>query len=496
MTAEGSSSRLARRVGLLLGLVVGGSLLLYAEFGTPPAGLSPAAIRALAVTAWVAIWWVTEAVPLPAAALVPAAVFPLLGVASAKELAPSFAHPFVLLLLGGFMLAMAVEDTGAHRRLALHVLRIVGPSPRRLVLGFALSATLISMWISNTATALILMPVAIAVVDHARTHAADRARAFGVSVVLAVAYGASIGGLATPVGTVANLMAIGSLNQHFPEGPRLSFLVWSSAGVPIALALMAAMAALLVYAYPRVARDLPLGADDLIRGDLDALGPWRPSEKRAVGVFATAAILWITREDVPLGALVIPGWSTLLGLGAAPDDATIAFLLVVVAFVMPSGEPHGRRLLTWAIANRAPWDLFVLFGGGITLAVGFDKTGVSSWLGQVIGGYGDGSIVALTAFAVLATIFVTELISNTALASILMPVLAAAAHGLGGDPRLLMVSIGMACSAGFMMPAGTGPNAIAYGTGRVRMGDMVRAGLLVNLAAWVVIAGITMIRFG
>jgi sodium-dependent dicarboxylate transporter 2/3/5 len=495
---DAGSGHHVRRVGLFLGPAVGALLIALPLFVPQPGGLSDPAVRALGVAALVSIWWVTEALPLPATALVPAALFPLLGVASAKELAPSFAHPFVLLLLAGFMLAMAVEHTGAHRRVALHVLRWVGPAPRRLVLGFSLSATLISMWISNTATALILMPVAMALADHARAHAsAEAARTFGVAVVLAVAYGASIGGLGTPVGTVANLIAIGALEQHYPTGPSLTFLEWASAGVPIALVMMFVLWAVLVFVSPRVVSAMSLGASDLIDRELAALGPWRASERRALGLFAVAALLWITREDVTLGeGQSLAGWSTRLGFGASPDDATVAMFLVVLAFLIPSGERDGKPLLTWSIANKAPWDLFLLFGGGITLAVGFDKTGVSTWIGTLITSFGGGSMVTLTLGGVLFTIFVTELISNTALANLAMPILAATAHALGGDPRLLMTSIGMACSAGFMMPAGTGPNAIAYGTGRVRMADMVRAGFVLNLLAWLVITAITLLRFG
>jgi len=390
------------------------------------------------------------------------------------------------------MLALAVEHTGAHRRIALRVLLALGQSPRRLVLGFAATTAFISMWISNAAAALILMPVAVAVVDHAHAVAGDRARTFGVAVMLAVAYGASVGGLGTPIGTAPNLVAIGALQANFPGGPALSFLGWATIGVPIAVLLTLVMWALLVRVSPGVPADLDLGARAVIGEEVKQLGAWRPSERRSLALFAIAALLWITRED----AASIPGWSTLLGLGTSPDDGTVALLLVVVAFLLPSGEAPGARILTWPIAAKAPWDLFVLFGGGIALAVGFDRSGISRWIGEAFTALGGGSMAMLTAGTALAAIFVTELISNTALASIAMPILAAAAKQMGGDPRLLLVPVAMACSCGFMMPAGTGPNAIAFGTGRVRIAEMVRAGLLVNLAAWLVIVAMMLIRFG
>ncbi|MFO0728454.1 MAG: DASS family sodium-coupled anion symporter [Myxococcota bacterium] len=486
---------IGQRLGFWLGLLVGLFVLLFADQLPAPPELKPASLRVLGISFTVVAWWVSEAVPLAATALLPAAAFPLLGIVSAKDIAPSYASPFVLLLLGGFFLALAVEETGAHRRLALHILLRVGTSPRRLVLGFTAAATLVSMWISNAATALILMPIALALVERAEAKDAQRARPFAIAIILAVAYGASIGGIGTPVGTAPNLIALGALQAHFPGGPHVGFLDWTSLGVPIALMVAPLAWAVLVFLHPRVPANLSLGAAAVIQDEIHALGRWRSSEKRAIALFALAALLWISREDLVLGpGSTVTGWSSALGLGLLPDDGTIALLLAVAAFALPNGE--GGRVLTWEIAARAPWDLVVLFGGGIALAVGFDKTGISGWLGTLIAGLSGASTFSLVTLSVLFTIFATELISNTALANILMPVLAAAAKHLGADPRVLLIPTAMACSYGFMMPAGTGPNAIAFGTGRMRMRDMVKAGFYVNLAGWIVLAAVSLIRFG
>ncbi|MCC7385985.1 MAG: SLC13/DASS family transporter [Deltaproteobacteria bacterium] len=485
------------RVGFWGGLAVG--LLIIASAGAlgTEGGVTAGAIRCIGVTVIVATWWVTEALPIGATALIPAATFPLLGITPAKSIAPVYANSFILLLLGGFLLAMALERSGAHRRLALYVLLGVGTSPRRLVFGFLAAAAALSMWISNTATALIMMPVAMAIVDRGLEAEGERAQNFGAAVMLCTAYGASLGGMGTPIGTPPNLIAIGALEHAYPNGPSVTFLEWMTFAVPVVIILVPILWVLVTRVLLRVPNDLQLGARDLIRDELRALGPWRAPEKRSLTIFAIAAILWVTREDVVLGpSLTIPGWATLAGLGAAPDDATVALIAALAAFMMPSGDADRSRLLPWSTAAKAPWDLVLLFGGGMALAKGFDDTGLSAWLGRALATFGQGSEVVFVAVCAFGAWVATEFISNTALANITMPVLAAAARQTDIDPRLIILPTALACSCAFMLPASTGPNAIVFGTGRVRIGQMARTGLLLNLVAWAVIVVWSLAMYG
>jgi sodium-dependent dicarboxylate transporter 2/3/5 len=490
------------RLGFWLGLGVGVLLVLLAPVLPRPEGLSVQAVRTIGVTALVGIWWVTEALPLGATALVPAAVFPLLDVTTAKAIAPSYANSFILLLLGGFLLALAVERSGVHRRIALHVLKAVGTSPSRLVLGFAVATGLMSMWISNTASTLIMMPIALAIVDRAQQKAGvERARPFALAVLLGTGYGASIGGMGTPIGTPPNVIAMGALTQRFPNGPELSFLSWAVVAIPIVAVMIPLMWWVMTRILVRLPAELELGARSVITGELTALGPMRSIERRAVAVFGLAAVLWMTRAGFSLGELgEVPGWAALLGLGKAPDDGTVAMLAAVIAFAVPTGEREGpeagTRLLPWEVAAQAPWGLVLLFGGGIALSHAFETTGLSEFLGSRLAGLADAPPAVFVGLNALAATFGTEIISNTALANIAMPILALTAEKIGMDPRLLLVPTALACSCAFMMPAATGPNAIVFGTGRVRIAEMVKVGFWVNLLAWAVLMTGALVAYG
>ncbi|MBI4820692.1 MAG: SLC13/DASS family transporter [Deltaproteobacteria bacterium] len=496
--APESSSRSLAKIGLWVGLVFGGLVVAFADvLAAPSAGLSVAAVRTLGVTAWVAIWWVTEAIPLGASGLIPAAVFPLLGIAPASKIAPAYMSPFIMLLLGGFLLSMALERSRVHERLALHSLLLVGTSARGLVLGFLIASAGVSMWISNTSATLIMMPIALALVS--RIGSKDEgSRAFGAAVLLATAYGASIGGMGTPIGTPPNLIAIGALERAFPDGPRLGFVSWMASAVPVVVVTLPLVWLSLTRLSLKVPKDLELGAEPVVREELMKLGPWRSFERRALGIFAIAAALWMTRENVTLGPdLTIRGWSDRLGLGAAPDDGTIAIVLTVLAFALPSGEGNGDRLLTWKDGQRAPWDLVLLFGGGMAISTGFVETGLSKWLGQGMANVGAGSALAFAALAALGATFITEFMSNTALANIAMPIVASAALTMPEvDPRLFIVATALGCSCAFMMPAATGPNAIVFATGKIRIAQMAKVGFVVNMLAWVVIVAATWLAYG
>jgi sodium-dependent dicarboxylate transporter 2/3/5 len=410
------------------------------------------------------VWWVFEPVPIPVTSLLPLAVLPLLGVLTPEQTAQAYGSPLILLLLGGFLLSKAMEHSGAHRRIALGMVRLFGASSgRRLVLGFMSASALLSMWISNTATALMLLPVVLAVLDASR----DKAQ-LAAPLLLGVAYGASVGGLGTPIGTPPNLIFMQVYQQT--TGETISFTRWMSWGVPVVVLMVPAMAMIL-------ARNLR-GPVDV---DLPHVGRWRPEEKRVMAVFALTALAWITRGE-PFG-----GWSSWLGLPQA-NDASVALLAVLLMFLLPDGR--GQRLLTWERASTIPWGVLLLFSGGICLAEGFVNSGLSDLIGQWLAGMAGIPVFALVVLVCVAVTLMTETTSNTASATLLMPVLAAAAIGAGIAPELIMVPAAMSASCAFMLPVATAPNTVVYGSGLVSTARMAKEGALMNLVGVIVISGV------
>jgi sodium-dependent dicarboxylate transporter 2/3/5 len=442
-------------------LVIGVVLATVAGLAARFAGLPPAAGWTAAVTALCAVWWVTEPIAIPATSLIPFAVFPLTGVLSHSLVATAYGHTLILLLLGGFLLSMALERSGAHRRLALAMVRLVGGrGRRRMVLGFMLAAALMSMWISNTATTLMLLPVALAVLER------DEDGKLGPPLLLGIAYAASIGGLGTPIGTPPNVIFMGVYREVTQI--EWSFLDWMVIGVPIVMVMVPA-------AWWSLTRRLSTGE----RFDLPEPGPWRPAERRVLVVFALTALAWVTRTE-PAG-----GWSSLVG-GDLVSDSTVALAAVIVLFVIPDGS--GGALLDWKTANKIPWGLLILFGGGIAIARAFQESGLSNALGNLLSGIAGSPLIVTLVIVCLVVTFLTEVTSNTATATLLMPVLAAAAAGASIEPALLMVPAALSASCAFMLPVATAPNAIVFGTERVTTRRMAREGVVLNFIGSAVIA--------
>lgn len=445
-----------------LGLLLGPVLAAVAFGLAASAGLTDAARWTAAITTLCAIWWVTEPIAIPATSLIPFALFPLTGVLDHKVVAGAYGHTLILLLLGGFVLSTAMEKSGAHRRLALGMVRLVGGrGGRRLVLGFMLASAICSMWISNTATTLMLLPIAMAVIEN------DDGGELQVPLLLGIGYAASIGGLGTPVGTPPNVIFMGQYQKS--TGQEVSFLDWMMIGVPVVVVLLPIAWLLLTRRLGGVATSL----------DLPKLGRWRPPEKRVLLVFAVTALLWVTRSE-PFG-----GWSGLIGQTGV-GDSTVALLMVVVMFLIPDGE--GSRLLDWQTAAKIPWGLLILFGGGIAIAVAFKESGLSGELGGALSGLTRLPLVVTLLSLCLAVTFLTEVTSNTATATLLMPVLAAAGLAADMDPALLMVPAALSCSCAFMLPVATAPNAIMFGTGKVSTARMAREGFWLNLAGVAVVS--------
>ncbi len=460
-----------RRIGLAAGPLLFILLLIL----PPPPGLAAEGWRAAAVGVLMATWWVTEAIPIPATALLPLALFPVLGVGSMDQAAAPFANPLIFLFLGGFLLALAVERWDLHRRIALSVIARVGTRPRRLVAGFMASAALLSMWVSNTATTLMLLPIGVSVVEWLREDdqedvgsaepgAAVRARGFATALMLGIAYASSIGGMGTLIGTPPNALVAGFLSETY--GIEIGFARWMLIGVPVVAVGVPAAYAILVRLHPMEAHS---AAGGRIETEIAALGRMSRAERRVAIVFGLTAVAWVTR---PIVERWIPGLS----------DAGIAIAGALILFLLPAGDSRGVFLLDWSTARQVPWGILLLFGGGLSLASGIERTGLAEWLGTSMEALAGWPLVLLLAAVAAVILLVTELASNTATAASFLPIGGALAVALGHDPVLLAVPIGLAASAAFMLPVSTAPNAIAYGTGAVRMGEMVRAGIWLDVA--------------
>lgn len=416
-------------------------------------GLENKACIAAAITLLTVIWWVTEAIPIPATSLVPFALLPLFNVVDHKTVASAFGSHVILLLMGAFMLSKAIEKSGAHERLAVYMVRLVGVnSGRRMVLGFMLASAFLSMWISNTATTLIMLPIALAILKHIDN------QSLKVALILGIAYAASVGGVGTPIGTPPNVIFMGIYEVQ--TGVEYGFLDWMKVGVPVVLLAVPIIAFWLT-------RNVKL--DHNIQ--LPTLGAWRKEETRTLWVFGLTALAWITRKE-PFG-----GWSDILGVNIA-GDSTIALFAVIVMFIVPNGK--GSRLLDWDSAKTIPWGMLLLFAGGIALAKGFVASGLSDLLGEWLATFSNLPVIIMLLTICLVVTYLTEITSNTATATLLMPILAAAAIASGYDPKVLMVPAAICASCAFMLPVATAPNAIAYGTGEIEIKEMVREGAILS----------------
>jgi solute carrier family 13 (sodium-dependent dicarboxylate transporter), member 2/3/5 len=444
---------------------LGPILAVLFTFGLKQVGLEDKPAVAAGITLLTVIWWVTEAIPIAAASLVPFALLPVFGIVDHKAVSSALGSHVILLLMGAFMLAKALEKSGAHERLAVYMVRMVGVSSgRRLVFGFMLASGVLSMWISNTATTLIMMPIALAILaglDNPKLR---------VALILGIAYASSVGGIGTPIGTPPNVIFMGVYEEL--TGKEFSFVAWMRIGVPVVLVSLPIMALWLT-------RNVKLEANI----ELPTPGPWRAEERRTLLVFGLTALAWITRKD-PYG-----GWSGALDMPLV-GDSTIALFAVVMMFLIPNGRKGAKgqgRLLDWETARSIPWGLLLLFAGGIAMAKGFTASGLSAMLGDWLSSLAHMPLILMILTICLVVTYLTEITSNTAAATLLMPILAAAGLATGIDPTLLMIPATMAASCAFMLPVATAPNAIAYGLGDIKISDMVREGAVLSFVISVVI---------
>lgn len=454
-------------------------------FGLELDPAQPAVTACAAVAAWMAAWWITEAVPLAVTALLPVALFPLLGVASGKQVSSAYFNHIIFLFIGGFLLAIAMQRWQLHRRIALRILMVFGRSAAGLMTGFMVATAFLSMWISNTATAMLMTPVALAVILNLEgSHGPAPTRPFSVAVLLAIAYSASIGGMATLIGTPPNLSFARILQISFPDAPDISFARWFLFALPLCLALLACAGVLLHLLFTR---KLDFDLDRAVfQREYARLGPVGREEKIVLAAFLAMAGLWMFRAPIELGGVTVPGWSGLFAHPGYFNDGTVAIAVSALFFAIPASGGAGRILELDAIAEL-PWHIVLLFGGGFALATGFVESGLSAYLANTLGGLKAVPVVVVVAAVALLVTFLTELTSNTATTEMFLPVLAALAVAIQVNPLALMLPATLAASCAFMLPVATPPNAIIFGTNRVSVMEMARAGIGLNLVGTLLI---------
>ena len=484
-----TASERRQRIGLVLGPVVFVLVLLLPT----PGSLTPEGQRAGAVALLMAIWWVSEALPLAATALVPLVLFPLLSVLPTGDTAARYADPVVFLFMGGFIIGLAMERSGLHKRLGFAILRSVGGSQRRMLLGFMLATAFISMWVSNTAAAVMMFPIAtfVAVQSLGDREAPAGKTWFGSILMLGIAYSASVGGVVTLIGTPPNAIFAGQAALLFPSDKPVSFLSWMIFATPLAVGFLAVVYAYLTFLLRRARHDSAASVAPITND----LGRWTREQKWVLVVFVVAAMGWIGRGDVDIGGVTIPGWSTVFGLEGI-HDATIAILAALLLFAVPLRWRPLTFAMDWDTAKRLPWNVLLLFGGGFALAEAFTTTGLAQWLASGLDDLGSLPTFVIVLMVCLLVTFLTEVTSNTATASMLMPIMAAAAIAMDVHPYTLMVPATVSASFAYMLPTATPPNAVVMGSDYVTVPLMARTGFVLNLLGAVWITAMVMLLAG
>ena len=452
---------------------------------------APLVTRTAAVAIVMAIWWISGALPLAATSLLPVVLFPFLGIMSAKDVSQQYLTDTTFLFMGGFLVALAMERWELHRRISLWMMMGFGVRPRMLLLGFLAPTFFITMWISNSATTMMMLPIATSIIASLEHQLEPRVlRRYAAGLYLGVAYSASIGGAATLIGTPTNLTFRRMLGVVFEHAPEVSFSQWFLFSFPTSILLEIVLwGVLCVMACPR---GMEAVIDpNTIREQYRRLGPMGYAQKILLAAFAAMALLWFTREGFDFGAVKIPGWAMLFEQPKFITDGTVAMLVAVGLFLIPARDGGGGHLLDWEVARRLPWDIVLLFGGGFALAQGFVDSGLSKWFGEELALAGHLPPIVVVLIVAATVCFLSELTSNVATAEMVLPILAALAVAIKVHPFLLMIPATLAASYAFMLPAGTPPNAIAYATGRIKMREMIGAGFILNWAGIVIVTLIT-----
>lgn len=473
-----------QKLGLTLGLISCIVLLMFFN----PVPSSPNIGRVAAIAVLMAIFWITEAVPMAATSLIPLILFPLLGVLSGAEVASAYINSVIFLFVGGFMLAIAMENWGLHKRIALKIISLFGGTANSILFGFMISAAFLSMWISNTATAVMMLPIALAVIDKIeKEYGREETKNFSKSVLLGIAYACSIGGIATLIGTPPNLALVRIHKIAFPDAPQISFGDWILLALPISVFLLSLTTIFLSKIVFKSQTKIKIGKD-FINNEYRSLGRFSFQEKVIAIVFTATSFLWIFRTDLNMGFLIIPGWSNIFLVPNFVDDGTIAITMASILFFIPSKNDHQKTILAANVFEQIPWAIILLFGGGFALAEAFSSSGLSGFIGSNLSNLAEVPVFVLLTIVCLIINFLTELTSNTATTQMILPILASVSVAIGLNPLLLMIAATLSASMAFMMPVGTPPNTIVFASKRLRISDMAKTGFFLNIISVMLIS--------
>ena len=483
---EKSAKDLTQKIGLGLGPVL--FILIMVCFDSGPAYPKAAPMAAVAVL--MATWWITDAIPLFATALLPMILYPLMGILKGKLIAPVYINSTIFLFIGGFMIALTMEKWDLHKRIALFIIRLIGGGTTRIILGFMSASAFLSMWISNTATAIMMVPIGMAIILQLEEKFGEQeTRKFTVGLMLGIAYACSIGGIATLVGTPPNLSFARIFEITFPSADPISFGTWILMGLPLTLIMLFVVWLLITQLFFRVPVHISVDRK-IITNEYKKLGRMSFEEKAVLWIFSITAFLWVFRKSLNLGALTIPGWSGLLPYPDLIDDGTVAMTMAMTLFFIPARQKHNHAsmLMTVDIVKKLPWDIVLLFGGGFALAKGFQETGLSLFIGNKFAGLAGVPPFVMIISNCLGITFLTELTSNTATTEMILPILASMGVAMQTNPLILMIPATISASCAFMMPVATPPNAIIFGSGKIKIAEMAKTGLLINLIGAIVIS--------
>ena len=470
-----------------IGLIIGIIFLIATCLLPSPESLNNKAWLTLGVAILMATWWLTEAIPLPATGLLPLVLFPLLGISSIKDTAQAFSHPIIFLFMGGFIIGLAMQHTGLHKRIAYYIISKFKSSPKSLVFGFMCATAFLSMWISNSATAIMMLPIALSIITVFKEDKNNiKNNNFDKALVLSIAFSATIGGIATIIGTPPNTVMAAMLSEMYNY--EINFVDWLKIGLPTSIILLPITWIILTFLC------FPLNSkasikDKVIKDKIKELGKISQDEIMVGIVFIITASLWISRKwlsaaldgVIPVGAL---------------NDSTIAIMAAIFLFIIPSNRPKRKRLIDWQVAQNIPWGALILIGGGLSLATVINSSGLATWIGSLSSNLSNISIVFIVLICIASIIVLTELTSNTATASTFIPIMGATALGLGQDPLLLIIPATLAASCAFMMPVATPPNTIAYASGHLKISDMIKAGIWLNIISIIIIGVIIALILG
>lgn len=460
-------------IGLITGVIAFIVILLLPE----PAGMSTQAKGAAAVVVLMSIWWMSEAIPVYVTAFLPLVLFPPMKILSPADTAANYGHNYALMFLAVFFLAKAIETQNLHKRIALVIINVFGTSQKKIVLSMMIATAFVSMWIANVTTALMMLPIALAIVAKEEEGSGGKKSNFAQALMLGIAYSASIGGLATLIGSPTNMIFLGILDKLFPQAPPITFFTWLKIGIPIVLVFIPIFWYFIVW-YLNVKGNLSNNLS-IIKDELDALGSPTTGEKRVLYIAILTVLCWVFKDDLVFGSVTIPGWTTLVGVKGDIHDSTIAMGSAMLLFMCPANKY--RRLITWKEASQIPWGVVMIVGGGYAMAASFESTGLADWLGDQLSFISNYPFFIILIAVLAFVLMFTEFNSNTASANILLPVLASTAIAAQVNPLLIMIPATITCSCAFMMPAATGPNTVVLASERVTVLQMIKCGFWLNM---------------